>query len=158
MHNMVTKDAAVVRNAAVLEESCTASTNNSKHATQNIAPAANPRPTYFFFPKYYGGKRIQSGGGGGGEVVGGVVLYSSGYVSFIACVRVGNSERQPVISLVCRGGKGNRVDDTLSLLTTGNIFAREMRQLLAKKKRPPPQGGPLLSFALIGMMEQQGCY
>lgn len=44
---MVTKDAAVVRKAAVFEESSAASTNSSKHATQNIAPAAKPRPTLY---------------------------------------------------------------------------------------------------------------
>lgn len=41
---MTAKDAAVVRPACSLDESSTASKNNSKHATQNIAPAAKPSP------------------------------------------------------------------------------------------------------------------
>lgn len=46
---MTAKEAAVVRLACSLEESSTASENNSKHATQNIAPAAKPSPICFFF-------------------------------------------------------------------------------------------------------------
>lgn len=41
----MTKDPKVVKVAAVIDEFSTASTNNSKQATQSIAPAAKPNPT-----------------------------------------------------------------------------------------------------------------
>lgn len=42
---MIAKEAPVVRAATTVDKSCVASMKSSAHATQNIAPAAKPRPT-----------------------------------------------------------------------------------------------------------------